>query len=438
MKTQALCPICLKTLPAKKTRRGPDVFLERNCPQHGAFSTRIAKDANRFFDKTYAPVPKGFTPTAVFRGECGRDCGWCDAHRQHICTGLVEITHRCNLACPICYFGEKKRADLTPDEVEARIRTLLTVEGGHLDILQLSGGECTLHPQLFEIIDRALAHPITRVVLNTNGLALLSDETLFEKVRAHRDRMEIYLQFDGFDPDVYRLLRGRDLLAEKRALIEKLNAAGIKTTLAVTVCAANLTEIPAILRLSVATRHISGVTFQRLTKVGCAQGTPIESVFQEDILVAIERSGLTRYQDLIPLPCSHENCTTLGFLFCVGDQVYSLGEYLDYARVKPAISNRLAFDQSVLKYLREHLCDCFTDKLMARAGGLSREKIKSFTEGNASAYQDMKVVRLIVKNFMDADTFDFERARQCCTGVATGNGKVIPFCVHNTLKGVYP
>lgn len=431
--TDALCPVCLETLPAAKSRKGHEVYLERTCPTHGRFETRIAKDAHRFFDKTYDVEGKAFTPVCEFKGRCGPDCGWCDAHLQHICSGLVEITDDCNMTCPVCYFGEKAENHITVAEFERRLDTLLTVETGQLDVLQISGGECLLHPDFCDILDAALRRNIGRIVINTNGLALIKNHKVFNAIRDHRDRVEVYLQFDGFDDDVYKALRGNALLKTKQKIISKLNEHEIKICLAVTVYRDNLKDIPAILELATKTEHISGITFQRLTKVGKASGTELPTVLQEDILLASAGSGMMGYKDLIPLPCSHENCTSLGFLFCQGDEVYSLGDYIDYTRCKDALSNRVAFDKTVLDYMQNNICKCFVGKVLGGSDLL--EKLQAFASGNGSCHKDMKILRIIVKNFMDAECFDFERAKKCCTGISVGNGKVVPFCLHNTLKG---
>ena len=221
IETDALCPICLKTIPATKIKKGQDIFLERTCPEHGYFSDKIAKDAKRFLDKTFDVVGKEFNPVTTFSGECGRDCGWCDKHRQHICTGLIEITESCNMACPICYFGQKSSKHISIDEFKNRLETLLTVENGSLDVLQISGGECLIHPDFLEMLDIALEKNIGRVLINTNGLALLENEVIFSKIRDNKDKVEIYLQFDGFDDEVYKTLRGCSLVQQKIDIINK-------------------------------------------------------------------------------------------------------------------------------------------------------------------------------------------------------------------------
>lgn len=430
--TQSLCPVCQSTVPAVKYIKGKDVFLEKTCAAHGTSVMQIAKDAHRFFDKTFDVPGKVFTPVCAYNGNCGKDCGWCDAHRQHVCTGLIEVTDCCDLACPICYFGEKSKNHISVAEFKKRLDTLLKVEAGKLEVLQISGGECLVHPEFGELLDEALKHDIGRILVNTNGLALLRNGAVFGKIHDHRDKVEVYLQFDGFSDEVYETLRGRRLLDEKLEILRKLNDAETKICLAVTVYQGNLDQIPAILKLATQTKHISGITFQRLTKVGSAAATAIPSVYQEDILLAIARSGMMAYKDMVPLPCSHENCTSLGFLFCQGDEVHSLGDYVDLAKHKDKISNRIAFDKTILDYMRDNICDCF-----GMPGGLLA-KLREFAEGGASSHKDMKIVRVVVKNFMDADNFDFERVKKCCTGISAGNGKIIPFCIHNALKEKKP
>jgi uncharacterized radical SAM superfamily Fe-S cluster-containing enzyme len=432
--TQSLCPVCLIPIAAAKRTVGKDVYLDKTCPEHGRFTVQIGKDAHRFFDKTFDVPGKPFRPVTEFHGDCGADCGWCEAHRQHVCTGLIEVTDCCDLACPVCYFGAKGKHHLSLEEFRARLDALLRVESGKLEVLQISGGECLTHPDFCTLLDEALAHDIGRIVINSNGLGFLRNDAAFKKVRAHRDRVEVYLQFDGFSDAVYEALRGRALQGDKRAIIAKLNAAEIKMCLAVTVYQGNLDQIPAILKLATDTAHISGVTFQRLTKVGAARGSALPTVLQEDILLAIAASGLMAYRDLVPLPCSHENCTSLGFLFCIADKVYSVADYVDLTRVKEKISNKIAFDKTILDYVANNICDCF----VGPSGSVMLDKLKEFAAGGLSRHKDMKILRILVKNFMDGETFDFERAHKCCTGVAAGGGKVVPFCLHNALKETAP
>lgn len=431
--TKSICKICFKTIPAVKYEKDGCVYIERTCPEHGTFIDKIAKDPKRFFDKTYSSETKPFEPITKYKGNCGQDCGWCDEHKQHICTGLVEITNSCNLNCPICYFGNKSNEYISLEEFKSRIETLLKVENGHLDILQISGGECTIHPEFSLFLDEALKFDIRRIVINTNGLAFLKDEILFEKIKSLNEKLDIYLQFDGFRDKIYESLRGKPLLKEKLEIVNKFNDANIKMHLAVTVYKENLSEIPEILKFATKIKHISGITFQRLTKTGCAVDSEIESVFQEDIILAMTKSKMMEYKDIIPLPCSHENCTSLAFLLCSKDKTYSMADYLNYKNLKPALSNRLVFDETVLNYIKDNVCSCFIGKVFGNSEVL--DALKAFAKTKLTTNEDMKIIRIIVKNFMDVHNFDWERAKKCCTAISVGNNRIIPFCVNNVLKG---
>ncbi|MDR2902576.1 MAG: radical SAM protein [Lactobacillales bacterium] len=407
--------------------------MQKNCPLHGPFDFLIARDAKRFWDKSFYTPGKSFHPISkCMEEECVGACGWCDQHEQHICTGLIEITDHCNLNCPICYFGPKRNAPISLKDFEERLNALFKIEGDKLDVLQISGGECLTHPKLCDFIDMALSKNIGRILINTNGLALLDNNKIFQKIKDNKDRVEIYLQFDGFDEKVDHALRGTSLVLKKIQVIDKLNENAIKIGLAVTVYNENLKEIPKILEFGCRMKHISGITFQRMAKFGCAKNTKLTTVLHEDLLLAIASSGMIKYKDLIPLPCSHLNCTSLGFLFVTPEKTYNLGDYINFSKCKDAISNRIAFDETVLEYLGQNVCDCFVGKILGSKFDLN--KLQSFIKNKSSLYQDMKVLRIVVKNFMDAETFDFKRAKRCCIGVAIGPNRVVPFCVHNNLK----
>ena len=98
-----------------------------------------------------------------------------------------------------------------------------------------AGGEPTVHPGLVELLDRLLERDITRILVNTNGMRLAHDDALLAALAERRDRVEVYLQFDGFRAATHRHHRGADLGAVKQRVVERLTAAEIFTTLTMTV-----------------------------------------------------------------------------------------------------------------------------------------------------------------------------------------------------------
>ncbi len=430
--TRALCPECGILLEADRYTRGKSVYMARTCPEHGPAETLLSTNPKLFSDTTFDVEGLRVARPLPSRGSCPSDCGFCGNHKQHICTGLIEITGMCNLSCPICFTEDKEKVHISFEEFKSRLEALIQAEHGELGVLQISGGEPLVHPEFARFLEYAVSRNITRVLINTNGL-LLEREDIFKTIRHYRDRAEVYLQFDGFNREVITDLRGKDLLDVKLRILEKLDKADIRTTLAVTVPRDNLSGIAPIMDLAVDTGCITGVTFQRLFRSGGARHYHLESVCHDEIIEKLIQTEYFARKDIIPLPCSHRNCTFISFLFCTEEKSEPLSRFFRLDRNKDLISNRLAFDQTIIEYAKGKICDCVISKTLKKPAGTLRKLKTFFMNSTGSRYENMKVLRIVVKNFMDADTFDAERVQKCCVGVSTGKGRIIPFCVYNNI-----
>ena len=169
------------------------------------------------------------------------------AERLSTCLALIEIVNSCNLACPTCYADSPTGAlDAVPlADVQRRIQGVIDRKG-RIEILQLSGGEPTLHPQFFELLAWLHAHPgIDYVLLNTNGVRIANDDaflgSLGKTFRA--GKFQLYLQFDGVQEAAQRALRGGDLREMRKRAIERCGTLNIPITLAMTVTPENLPHL---------------------------------------------------------------------------------------------------------------------------------------------------------------------------------------------------
>src|SRR5688500_9850438 len=177
--TISLCPECLRRIDAKIIFEDNKVYMLKTCGEHGFFKVLIAddiayyKNIRNYNKSSEAPLK---TNTETLYG-CPYDCGLCRDHEQHSCLTLVEITDRCNLTCPTCYAesSPSRGRHRTLAEVEAMLDAIVASEG-RPDVVQISGGEPTIHPQFFEILDAARRRPIRHLMLNTNGIRLARDE----------------------------------------------------------------------------------------------------------------------------------------------------------------------------------------------------------------------------------------------------------------------
>src|ERR1700680_3639064 len=221
--TRSLCPTCRRLVDAKIIVRDPRVYFRKRCPEHGTIEDFVCSDVayydrHEFDQPARAPLVYG---TESQRG-CPFDCGLCPEHEQHTCVALIEVTSGCNLKCPMCF------AESGPGGQHVDFATYTSMVDRYVylegipDVLQISGGEPTLHPDLLRMVRYAYDTPIQAVMINTNGIRLAHDPALVEQLATMRDRLEIYLQFDGLEDAAYTKLRGEALLETKLAALEAL------------------------------------------------------------------------------------------------------------------------------------------------------------------------------------------------------------------------
>ena len=304
-KTMSVCPVCLTKIPAQKVvGEDENIYLEKRCWEHGPFRTLIwegdlesykawaAGDA----DGTVVPV----RAQPVEKG-CPYDCGLCQSHERDGCCVLLELTNRCNLKCPVCFAsaGEQKPKDLSLEEIGKQY-DLLMERGGPFNI-QLSGGEPTMRDDLDAIIALGKEKGFTFFQLNTNGLRL-ANEAGYAKHLAAAGVSTVFLQFDGLDEGIYRILRGADLLKTKIKAIDNCKEAGLPVVLVPTVApGVNDQALGDILRFALSRApHVRGVHIQPISYFGrCGLDTPEVRLTIPAVLRRIEAQtdGLMKITD---------------------------------------------------------------------------------------------------------------------------------------------
>jgi uncharacterized radical SAM superfamily Fe-S cluster-containing enzyme len=282
--TESVCPACLARIPARRVRRGEDVYLEKVCPEHGAFQSVIWR-GEPSFDSWVRPKSPAFPHnpfTRVSQG-CPFDCGLCPDHRQQSCCVLLEVTRRCDLRCPVCFAeaGGDGAADPDLTAIESWYRRLLEA-GGPYNI-QLSGGEPCLRDDLPEIISLGRSLGFTYFQLNTNGLRLAHDPA-YLRALVVAGLTTVFLQFDGTDDAIYQRLRGRPLLARKLAAIEQCAAHQVGVVLVPTlVPGVNIQDIGNLIELALQRMPaVRGVHFQPVSYFGRYPGFPDGAPQDED------------------------------------------------------------------------------------------------------------------------------------------------------------
>ncbi len=456
--TQSLCPECLALVPAKIVARDDGrVYFRKRCPTHGPREDFVCSDV-RQYDRMEFSLPGKVPPQMGVEPErgCPFDCGLCTEHEQHTCVGLVEITDSCNLSCPMCYAHSGPRGrHRTLDECTRAIDRLVEVEG-RPEVLQLSGGEPTIHPDFLELLDYGCRQPIDIVMINTNGIRFAHDPSFAARVAGYKHRLEVYFQFDGFDDAIYRQLRGEPLLDIKLRALENLGRHGIRTTLVTTLQGGiNEDQVGRIVQFGLERPWITGVSFQPATYSGrfvLPEDLERRVTFPDVVRYVVEQTdGLFAADDFMPLPCAHPNCHTLSYAYRGPRGVVPLARFIDARNHLDILANGITFTRPrarelIEQYLGKQGCcaggECGGQplgggqlfQLHAPSGDATKSLADEFfSRAIAEELSPSDVFRITITSFLDAYNFDVRRVMKCCIHHVLPGGHVIPFCAYNVL-----
>jgi 7,8-dihydro-6-hydroxymethylpterin dimethyltransferase len=454
--TRALCNVCGALVEAKVVFQGERVLLAKHCPIHGRTEALLSADRSYYLRSLAYLKPMG-EPRAravATHSACPESCGLCPEHQQHTCVPLLEITDRCDLACPACLIPvERGRGDLTLDDVRRRVDALLRYED-RVNMLTLSGGEPSLHPELLAIVDDLLARPQIGILsLSTNGLSL---ERRPELLAALVERgVVISLQLDGFDPAVTRRLRGRDdLPALKRRLLDRLLAMNARVSLTVTLeRGVNEGELGGILELLFSNESVVSVMVQPLAHAGRAAvelpGDPRQVLTMPEVIGLLARSsgGVLEERDFCPLPCSHPSCFALTYLMrTAAGGLVPLPRLLEAESYLDIIKNQalLNTDADSLLRVRDSLYALWSsDGIIPDREPVLKTVRQILLDlgqlGGSPPHRDVlqlgarHIKSIFIHAFMDRYTFDLARVIKCCNHYPQADGRLIPACVRNNI-----
>src|SRR5438874_10356430 len=439
--TRSLCPTCRRLVDAKIIVRDRRVYFRKQCPEHGTFDDFVCSDV-AYYDRHEFDQPARLPRVFGARPDkgCPYDCGLCTEHEQHTCVAFVEITSSCNLRCPMCFAESGPGGThLDFDTYKKMVDRLVYLEGVP-DVLQLSGGEPTIHPDLLRMVRYAYDQPIAVVMINTNGIRLAKDPRLAEALAPMRDRLEIYLQFDGLEDGTYRTLRGEDLLQTKLAALEALRRHDLRCTLVCTVDhRTNLHELGRIVRFGLERPFVRGASFQLATYCGLHLD-PIDlekrSTMPDVVMDLVEQmQGLVAAGCVSPLPCAHPNCHMMCYFYRGGPKPVSIARIIDVEKHMDLIANSVIYTPARARLLvQKHLegaggCGCGPGGCGPADPNLNEFVVKALAEKLNGA----DVFRIMLTAFLDVHTFDTRRVMKCCIANLLPSGHLVPFCAYNTL-----
>lgn len=435
----SICSTCFQRVDAKIVFEDDKVWMLKRCPQHGHQRVLVADDIDYYrrsreiFLKTPEQPMRYNTPVKY---GCPYDCGLCPDHEQHSCLTLIEICDACNLTCPICYAGSgQHRSEFrTLAQIEAMLDCVVLNEK-QPDVVQISGGEPTLHPDFFRVLELCKQRPIRHLMVNTNGIRIAQEPEFAERLAEFMPHFEVYLQFDSLERDPLMQLRGADLRAIRRKALDRLNALGISTTLVVTVeRGVNDSELGAIIDFALQQPAVRGVTVQPVQQAGRVQG--FQSAHHRLTLTEVRRrilqqTSVFRPEDLIPVPC-HPDALAMAYALKLDNRTVPLTGMVPPEVLIDGARNTIVYEQE--SGLRDHLFKLFATNHSPQSQAATLRELlcclpKVLIPGNLS-YKNL--FRVLIVQFIDAEAFDVRSVKKSCIHIAHPDGKrLIPFDTFN-------
>ena len=328
---------------------------------------------------------------------------------------------------------------------------------GEPEVVMLSGGEPTIHPDILAMIDLAQQRPINAVNLNTNGIRLATDKRFVAEL-GRRNRPGTPGQHL---PAVRRPrrrrptwpIRGRDLRETKQQALDNCAEAGLTVTLVAAIEKdLNEHEIGPIVRHGLAHPAVRSIAFQPVTHSGRHVAfDPLTRLTNSDVLHAIA-DQLPQWfttSDFFPVPCCAPTCRSITYLLTQGHpddpdfglvpipRLLQVEDYLDYVanRVVPDYDIREALEKlwSASAFVGTETNDDRLQLSTEVAEALDCADACGVNLPEALAGITDNAFMIVVQDFLDPYTLNVRQLMKCCVEEITPDGRLIPFCAYNSV-----
>lgn len=434
----SICSTCYRKVEGKIVFQDGHVYMIKICPEHGRQKVLMADDIDYYrkcrevFIKPPEQPNRYNTP---IRWGCPYDCGLCPDHEQHSCLSLIEVCDACNLRCPVCYAGSgpERQHYRSLEQIEFMLDAVVKNER-EPDVVQISGGEPTIHPEFFAILDAARRRPIKHLMVNTNGIRVAQERDFARRLAEYMPGFELYLQFDSFERDALMELRGADLRRIRQQAIDHCNEFGISVTLVVTVKKGlNDHEIGKIIDWASTQPCIRGVTLQPVQVAGRLEGfDPARDrlTLTEVRRRILEQTTLFKPEDIIPVPC-HADSLAMGYALKLNDRVVPLTGIFPADVLINGGRNTIVYEQDDV--MQDAIFRVFaTNQSPEGQAGSLKELLcclPLMAVPETLTYQN--VFRVLIMQFIDAYSFDVRSVKKSCVHIVHPDGRVIPFDTYN-------
>jgi uncharacterized radical SAM superfamily Fe-S cluster-containing enzyme len=425
------------------------------CQDQGLQEAKLSNNAEWYESMRAIEPPEA--PPANLRREiqfgCPYDCGPCKSHQQRIRLPVVTITSACNRNCPICYvFNKNENAyHMSAEEFKKTLHHLTRSHGKELDLINLTGGDPTLHPHLLEFLDLCHEAGIHRVSLCTNGIKLAQNEELVRAIAKVKGR--VALSLDSFEEKADFEMQGAHLVDLKLKCLDLLEKYKVNTTIIPVITKGlNDHELGRMIELTLARSNIRHIEFHTITYTGQGGKTfdPDRngriSLYEVLERIAQDCGDFLTIADFIPSASAHSLCYQVAYLLLdpQGGPPVSFLRFMERSQLYECLQNNLYLEPSHLleKYIRQAIDRLWTegmeesDRILVLLKDLLERQFPSsraISREEALRISEQSIKAIYVHSHMDEETWDNERIVKCCDSNCYPDGSTIPVCASNVL-----
>ncbi len=476
--TKSLCPECLAVIDASIFEENGKIMLEKICSKHGSFKDIYWSSAEQFkrFDH-YWHDGGGVKNPSASDGNCPHSCGLCSSHKTTTILANIDVTNRCNQACPVCFANAQASGYLyepSLDQIRAMMQMLRNEMPVPCPAVQFAGGEPTMREDIVRIIKIANEFKFAQVQMATNGIKLAKSLKLCRDLAA-AGLHTVYLQFDGVTNEPYQIFRGYRALPFKLKAIENCRTAGLKSVCLVPTLAKGINDgqVGDIIRFAVNNMDtVKGINFQPISFTGRInkEERMEKRITVPYLLEQIEKqtNGAITSEDFYPVPfvvpishfitaeegipnvefTVHPHCGTGTYIYVENGKMIPITHFIDVEGLlehieELALSNNKWIGKSLGKIKRMTSLISALPKYIDLAKAPSSVDVKKLfidvlRDGTGDAVKEFHHHTLFIgaMHFMDLYNIDLERIKRCGVHYATPDGKIIPFCTYNTIHRV--
>jgi uncharacterized radical SAM superfamily Fe-S cluster-containing enzyme len=462
--TKTICPDCLKVLDATIFEADGKVFIKKECSEHGQFQELYWSDYKQYLRaENFRSEGEGVeNPRTKTQKGCPYDCGICPEHKSHTALAIIDVTNRCNLACPVCFANASAAGyvyEPTKEQVTGMLENLRANKPVAATALQFSGGEPTIRNDLFELVRKAKELGFRHVEVNTNGVRL-SQSVEYAKKLKESGVSTVYLQFDGLTSEIYKYIRGLDLLDIKMKALQNMREAGIHSVVLVVtlIKGVNDTQLGDIVDFAV--KNFDIIRCINVQPVSlCGRLPPQERekmrITIPDFMRLVEEQtgGEIKVSDFYPVPTvvpiskavgalqnkkyieftAHPHCGMATYLLVENGKITPITRIANvekFAKAMEKVYETAAKGSKTKAKLR-----LISASRFVKFNFLRKYVLRVLTEGSYQSLGDLqrKSLLLASMHFMDPYNYDLERVQRCLIHYAVPDGRIIPFCAMNSI-----